>query len=183
MFSYRRSSYSRPEPIIIDSLKKNNLTTSGHMFKKIYQGGDDKLLLGPHLDYSGIFLYKRYECYHDGTALLIRCGCSHYGGLCRYCEVLNTSVFHDLEVPLNHDNWGKMRDIFLHKYQWTEKKLYNWLAFWIKQESLRWNDYKGLVFFHWDKFFNMARHRFFHYLYTFVSGGHMTRLDHHGTST
>lgn len=183
-YNDRRSSYNpfqrrryepTPEPIIKDSLRKNNITKDGHLFKKSIGEGDDKLLLEPHRYYNdGIFLYKRYNLYqHDNTALLTDCGCHHAGYICDYCEVLNTSFFYDLEVPLNSEDWTVLKKIFLVQYKWSEKNFYHWLSFWINVEQNRHNDRKGLVFFNWSKFFrhNRNAYTFFYYLFKFISEG------------
>lgn len=169
-YNFRSRSYGHyPKEVIRDSHDSNNISDGGHMFCKTFQEGDDKLLLEPHRDCSGIFLYKRYKQYtHNGSALLRRCPCNHYGELCQYCIVLNTSDFYGLEVPLNPEDWGKMKDFFLKNQKWTEKYLYYWLLFWIKKIEDRWSSKKRLIFFSYDKFFRMNTHAFFYYMCKFI---------------
>lgn len=105
--------------IIADSTDKNNLTKGGHLYKKTFQEKDDTLLLEPHLNKMGIFLYKRYRTNPLDVACLMPCRCHIYGGLCRYCIVLNTSVFHDLEDPRQDRFAFSTRITHLHeKEQW-----------------------------------------------------------------
>lgn len=176
---YRRS---EPKPIIRDSLQKNNLTKNGHMFKKTFQEGDDKLLLEPHRDYSGIFLYKKYKHYtHDNSALLSACSCNHAGYMCDHCEVLNTSVFHNMEVPLNPEDFEKLKDFCLKQQKWSEKNLYDWLAFWVRALKQRHSGYKReLVFLNYRKFLYMGTHSFFYYLFEFVTSGKVLKKDPEG---
>lgn len=181
---HKRDSYKK---IVSDSLDSNNITKHGHMFSKTYEEGDDKLLLEPHRHIcDGIFLYKRYTHYqHTDETLLTECHCNHVGGLCRYCVVLNTSDFHGLTIPLNPEDWDKMKDFFLMDQKWSEKNLYNWLVFWCKQIENRWSREHPLfastshtpVFFRYDKFFRKNKHWFFYYVYKFIIDKHVLKKD------
>ena len=173
--------YYPPAPKIVkDSLKKNNLTRDGHLFMKTYDEQDETLLLEPHRGYTGIFLYKKYKSYDKKESLLVECSCAHYGNLCKYCVVLNTSSFHDLEIPLNPEDFHTWKQFFLKQQKWKEVNLYNWLSFWLDQWNRRWIDryyHERLVFFSYDKFFHMSQHKFFYYLFQFTTSGKVFQKD------
>lgn len=152
----------------------------GHLLRKNYEEGDDKLLLEPHRDNSGVFVYKKYKTYNHKESFLLDCSCDYYGTLCDHCEVLNTSSFYDLTIPLNPEDFQLWKQFFLQKEKWSEENLYNWFSFWILQFENRWYGYyhnKQLVFFSYDKFFYMDRHKFFYYLFQFTTRGEVFSCD------
>lgn len=162
--------YTAPK-IVKDSLNKNNLTRDGHLFLKTYDEQDEKLLLEPHRSPDGIFNYKKYKSYDKKESLLVACSCDHYGGMCQYCAVLNTSAFHDLEIPLNPEDFHTWKQFFK-KQKWTEENLYNWFLFWLEQVENRWSSmfsYQRLIFFSYEKFIRMSKYNFFYYLFKFIT--------------
>lgn len=178
MNTYR--AYSCTPKIIKDSLNKKNLSRDGHLLHKTYDEQDDKLLLQPHRTSSGLFIYKRYKSYDKKDSFLRDCYCDHYGRLCQYCEVLNTSCFYDLEIPLNPEDFKTWKQFFLKQQKWTEENLYNWFSFWLHQLKNRWNMMvrsNRLVFFDYDKFFQMNNHNFFYYLFQFTTSCQVLMKD------
>lgn len=157
-----------PAPVK-DSRCRDNLSPTGLLLRKTPEEGDDKLRVEPNRDYSGLFLYKKYDTYGD-VSFLSNCECRSYGYLCEHCETLNTSVFHDMLVPLNPTDWEELKDYLLNKRKWTEKSLYDWVLFWMKEHASRHNYGRGLVFFDWAKFIHMNNniHLFFHYIFQFI---------------
>lgn len=113
--------HERTRPIVKDSLSPNNITKNGHLIRKSIQEGDEHLLVEPHrYAQQGVFLYKRYKNYmHSNLSVLTPCDCLFYGYVCQYCQVLNTSFFYNLEVPLNQEDWSVLKKCFLHKHKWT----------------------------------------------------------------
>jgi hypothetical protein len=161
-------------PITADSTDKNNLSQNGHLYKKTFQEGDDKLLLEPHRDHMGEFLYKRYRANPQGLAYLVPCSCNSYGGgLCRYCIVLNTSVFHGLEVPLNPDDWGRLKAFLMVQQKWSERQVYRWLQFWTQALDHRWDEdgKRKLIFFRHTRFVFLGNHRIFRYMAKYLWEG------------
>lgn len=175
MNTYR--AYSSTPKLVRDSLDKNNLSRNGHLFCKTYDEQDEKLLLEPHRDYSGVFLYKRYKTYDGKESLLVPCHCNHYSSMCQYCEVLNTSSFHDLEIPLNPDDFYTWKQFFLKEHKWTEENLYNWFSFWIRQIKNRYSNEEELIFFSYNKFYYMSLYSFFYYLFQFTTSGKVFLKD------
>lgn len=133
-----------------------------------------KLLLEPHRDISGIFLYKTYD---EKEALLLPCSCNDYGMMCEDCEVLNTSYFYGLKVPLNPEDFNEWKHFFLKEHQWTEENWYNWLSFWIRQLDNRHSYHQRLIFFSDEKFMYMSNHNFFYYLFNFTKSGDVFLKD------
>lgn len=177
---YVFKTYNAAPKIVRDSLNKNNLTRDGHLFMKTYDEQDEKLLLEPHRGPSGVFLYKKYKSYDKKESLLVECECDHYGGMCKYCVVLNTSSFHDLEIPLNPEDFHTWKMFFLEQQKWTEENLYDWFSFWLDQLENRWSTlshYKRLVFFSYRKFFHMSKYNFFYYLFQFTTSGKVFLKD------
>lgn len=158
-------------PITHNNTDKNKLTKNGHLYEKIYQEGDDTLLLEPHRDQMGIFIYKRYRSNRHGIAHLEPCTCNYSGGLCRYCIVLNTSVFHDLEIPLNPDDWEKLKTFLLVQQKWSEQQVYRWLLFWIQTLDHRWDGGNRLIFFEYTRFVFLDNYRFFFYMSKYMWRG------------
>lgn len=179
--NYKQHRMFRSDPIIKDSLKKNNLTKCGHLFKKTFrEGEDDKLLLEPHRDHDGVFIYNRYKNYVKDDALLVPCSCNHYGKMCQYCIVLNTSDYYGMDVPLNPEDFETMKKIFLKDQGWTENNFYSWLEFWIKTlENKRWTgDYtKEFVFLRYRKFFYKSTHQIFYYIFQFITSKKVFLID------
>lgn len=146
------------------------------MLYKSIQEGDERLLLEPHRYHQeGIFLYKRYKMFpYSNIAVLTSCDCLYYRHVCQYCQVLNTSFFHDVEVPLNPEDWSALKQCFLHKYKWTEKNFYHWLCFWIKV-----TDRRDLIFFfyQWTPLYSSDPYTFFYYIFQFIADGKILQPD------
>lgn len=166
--------HERTRPIVKDSLSPNNITKNGHLIRKSIQEGDEHLLVEPHrYAQQGVFLYKRYKNYmHSNLSVLTPCDCLFYGYVCQYCQVLNTSFFYNLEVPLNQEDWSVLKKCFLHKHKWTEKNFHDWLCFWIHVANQH-----NLIFFKWRTFSRSNPYTFFYRLFQFITSGQVLLLD------
>lgn len=140
-----------------------------HLLEKQVQPGDNQLLVEPHRDEgSGLFLYKTYHNYGGGIAFLVSHTCDCHGHMCEDCKKLNTSSFHDLEVPLNPTDWEILQDLFLEGLHWTEHQLYHWLVFWKKMAQRR-----ETRFFLWNTYIPMSEYWFFSFLFRFIHSGNV----------
>lgn len=159
----------------------NPRTPAGNLKRKPFEEGDDKLALEPDRYHeSGLFLCKRYRQINrdGGDAFLMPCSCirNYFGGLCHDCSILNTSAYNDLRIPINPEDFERLRGFFLDDQKWSENDFHDWLVFWIhlaetKFHSERYvDDSERAIFFDYDKFYRICTHQFFLFVCKFVIG-------------
>lgn len=104
----------------------------GHPFLKPYEDGDEYRFFLPERKYGEFIVYHRYTHYQGQPYCTAHpCYCYQGGYLCPTCAPLNTTSFHDLQIPIDPERFVELTHTLKDECQMSRAQVYNWLSFWV----------------------------------------------------